>query len=197
MGRVFANGPGYRVQSQVELSQRFLKWHLIPLCLTLSIIRYVSRVKWSHPGKRVAPSPTCRCSSYWKRSLLVTLEYGCQLYLLITILQFKYTVKEFQVLLQKQDDQLELTYSSYVKTQDVTLKTCRRRWMIGRSSEKGSGISVLTARHDDDDEVLLCISNNSIKHESFVYMKIKNQTVLFLKIQFNKSFDKHIQCQSV
>ncbi len=26
---------------------------------------------------------------------------------------------------QNQDDQLELTYSSYVKTQDVTLKTCR------------------------------------------------------------------------
>ena len=28
---------------------------------------------------------------------------------------------------QKQDDQLKPTYSSYVKTQDVTLKTCRRR----------------------------------------------------------------------
>ena len=34
---------------------------------------------------------------------------------------------------QKQDDQPELTYSSYVRTQDVTQKTCRRRWMIGRS----------------------------------------------------------------
>ena len=28
---------------------------------------------------------------------------------------------------QKLDDQLELTYSSYVWTQDVTLKTCQRR----------------------------------------------------------------------
>ena len=28
---------------------------------------------------------------------------------------------------QKQDDQHELTYSNYVRTQDVTLKTCRRR----------------------------------------------------------------------
>ena len=53
---------------------------------------------------------------------------------------------------QKQDDQLELTYSSYVKTQDVTLKTCRRRWVIGRSGERGPGISVLTARHDEDDD---------------------------------------------
>ena len=31
--------------------------YLIHLCLTLSIIRYVSRVKWSNLGKGVAPSP--------------------------------------------------------------------------------------------------------------------------------------------
>ena len=51
---------------------------------------------------------------------------------------------------QKQDDQLELTHGNYVRTQDVTLKTCRKWWMIGRSGEWGSGISVLAARHDDD-----------------------------------------------
>ena len=34
----------------------------------------------------------------------------------------------------------------------VDLKTCQRRWMIGRSSERGSGISVLAARYDDDDD---------------------------------------------
>ena len=28
----------------------------------------------------VAPSPTPRCRSYWKGSLLVALDYGCQLY---------------------------------------------------------------------------------------------------------------------
>ena len=54
---------------------------------------------------------------------------------------------------QKQDDQLEQTYSSYVKIRDVALKTCQRRWTIGRSGERGSGISVLAARHDDDDDV--------------------------------------------
>ena len=53
---------------------------------------------------------------------------------------------------QKQDDQPEHTYSSYVKTRDVTQKTFRRRWMIGRSGERWSGISVLAARHGDDDE---------------------------------------------
>ena len=54
--------------------------HYKPPCLTLSNIRYVSRVKWSNPGKGVAPSPTPRCSSYWKESLLVALDYGRQLY---------------------------------------------------------------------------------------------------------------------
>ena len=51
---------------------------------------------------------------------------------------------------QEWDDQHEPTYSNYVRTQDVTLKTCRRRWMIGRNGERGSGISALAARHDDD-----------------------------------------------
>ena len=49
---------------------------------------------------------------------------------------------------QKQDNQLEHTYSSYVRIRDVALKTCRT---IGRSGERGLGISMLAARHDDDD----------------------------------------------
>ena len=52
---------------------------------------------------------------------------------------------------QKQDDQPEPTYSSSVSIRDVTLKTCRKQWTIGRGGERGSGISVLMARHDDDD----------------------------------------------
>ena len=50
-------------------------------CLTLSIIRYVSRVKWSNPGKGVAPFPTPWCSSYGKGSFQVALNQGRQLYL--------------------------------------------------------------------------------------------------------------------
>ena len=53
---------------------------------------------------------------------------------------------------QKHDDQLERTYSSCVRIRDVTLKTCQRRWTIGKSGERGSGISVLAARHEDDDD---------------------------------------------
>ena len=53
---------------------------------------------------------------------------------------------------QKQDDQLEHTYNNYLRIRDVALKTCRRRWTIGRSGERGLGISVLAARNDDDDD---------------------------------------------
>ena len=57
---------------------------------------------------------------------------------------------------QKQDDQPELTFSSYVRTQDVTQKTSRRRWTIWKSGERWSRISVLAARHDDDDDNAEC-----------------------------------------
>ena len=53
---------------------------------------------------------------------------------------------------QKQDEKLEKTSSSYVKIRDVALKTCQRRWAIGRSGKRASGISVPVARHDDDDD---------------------------------------------
>ena len=51
---------------------------------------------------------------------------------------------------QKQDDQHEHTFSSYVRIWDVALKTCQRRWTIGKSGERGSGISVLVAQDDND-----------------------------------------------
>ena len=51
----------------------------------------------------------------------------------------------------KRDNQLENTYSGYVRIRDVALKTYQKWWMIGRSGERGSGISVLAAQHDDDD----------------------------------------------
>ena len=53
---------------------------------------------------------------------------------------------------QKQDVQLEHRYSIYVKIWDVPLKTCQRWWTIVRSGERGSGISMQAAWHDDDDD---------------------------------------------
>ena len=51
MVRVFANGSG----SHTKESK---KWYLMPPYLTLSIIKYGSRVKWVNPGKGVVPSCT-------------------------------------------------------------------------------------------------------------------------------------------
>ena len=76
MSRVFTNGledlgsiPGWVIPKTQK------KWYLMPPCLTLSNIRYRSRVKWSNLGKGVVPSPTPWCSSY-QRSLRVALDYG-------------------------------------------------------------------------------------------------------------------------
>ena len=41
---------------------------------------------------------------------------------------------------------------------------------------------------------MLCITNNSIKHKSFVYTQLNDQTVLFKKIQF--SISTQFKCQS-
>ena len=72
------------VQSQVKSYQRLKKLYLMPPCLTLSIIRYGSRVKWVNPVKGVTPSAIPWRSSYGKGSLRVTLDYGHQSYFSFT-----------------------------------------------------------------------------------------------------------------
>ena len=71
--RVFANGLRERGLIPVRVIS---KTQIMVLDASLlSIINYVSRVKWSNPGKGVAPSSIHRCSSYLKGKLGVTLEY--------------------------------------------------------------------------------------------------------------------------
>ena len=91
VGRVFANGledlgsiPGLVIPKTLKI---------VLSTSLLSNIRYVSRVKQSNPGQGVAPAPTPQCSSYWKGSLLVALDYGCQLYLLLLY----YICKNFSI----------------------------------------------------------------------------------------------------
>ena len=80
MVRVFANGPGDRDLILGRVIPKTQKWYLMPPCITLSIIRYRSRVKWSNPRKGVTPSPTPWCSTYRKGSLRVTLDYYIYIY---------------------------------------------------------------------------------------------------------------------
>ena len=103
------------VQSQVESHQRLKKWYLIPPCLTLSIIRYRSRVKWCNPGRRVAPSPTPQRRSYWKGSLQVPLNNGHLLYLLYNRLTCNKTPTNNPLLLldklqsSRQDEEMRIS----------------------------------------------------------------------------------------
>ena len=77
---------------------------------------------------------------------------------------------------QKQDDQHEHTFSNYVRIRDVVLKTYLGRWTIGKSGERGSGISVLPARHDDDDDDEIYIYKESKSLGKEKGKKTKKQT---------------------
>ena len=59
-----------------------------------------------------------------------------------------YSYGPLHMAVQKQDDQHEHTFSSCVRIRDAVLRTCLGRWTIGRCGKRGSGISVLPARHD-------------------------------------------------
>ena len=69
-----------RVQSQVKSYQRLKKMVLDTALLNTQHYKVSIKGKMEHPGNGVAPSPTPQCSSYWKGSLQVTLNYGRQLY---------------------------------------------------------------------------------------------------------------------
>ena len=60
VGRVFTNGSGDLGSILGRDTPPTLKMVLV----TSLLIMYVSRVKWSNPGKGVVPSPTPSCSSH-------------------------------------------------------------------------------------------------------------------------------------
>ena len=51
---------------------------------------------------------------------------------------------------ERQDDQLELTCINSVPIRNIAQKTCQKQWMIEKGGERGSGLSVLIVRHEDD-----------------------------------------------
>ena len=84
VGRVFANDPGDLGSIPGRVMPKTLKIVLDTSLLNTQQykVRYVSRVKWTNPGKGVAPFPTHRCCSYGK-GILVALDYDHQLYFLL------------------------------------------------------------------------------------------------------------------
>ena len=100
---------------------------------------------------------------------------------------------------QRQDDQHEHTFRSYVRIRDVVQKTCLRRWTIGKSGERGSGISVLPARHDDDDKYCCYWWGFSVSRKTWIYLRyyytneIKIKQNVHLKIDMIKGdWEKNI-----
>ena len=125
------------VQFQVKSYQRLKKWYLMPPYLILSIIRYGSRVKWSNPGNRVAPSPTPWCGSYRKGSLRVTLDYCQQLFLYKDIILSNIEIKIFGLwkmnFLFFLTIHIDIILENFLNSQFL-LKILKNLWQRGLSS---------------------------------------------------------------
>ena len=96
---------------------------------------------------------------------------------------------------KKQDDQLEPMYNSSVPIQDVAWKTSRERWTIETSGKRGSGRSVLEARHDDDDEIynLNFCNNYQIEESCYNHRQLQSKG---LKIEIKKIIKTSLSPQS-
>ena len=88
----FANGLGDLGSISGRVIPKTQKMVLDATLLNTQHYKERIKVKWSNPGKGVAPSPTPWCSSYRKRSLLVTPNYGRQQLLLLDWLPYQNTL---------------------------------------------------------------------------------------------------------
>ena len=81
VGRLFTNGPGDQgsILGQVILKTK-KKWYLIPPLLNTQYYKVHINDKVEQSRERSSTLPYTQCSSYWKRSLWVTLDYSHQLY---------------------------------------------------------------------------------------------------------------------
>ena len=101
---------------------------------------------WTSPGSNTPQDTNCTATCPLSRKLFKLGEPDMQD---IPGEAEMYSYGSSHMAAQKQDDQHKRTFSSYVRIQVVVLKTCLGRWTIGRSGERGSGISVLPAWYDD------------------------------------------------
>ena len=79
VGRVFINGPGDLGSIPGHVRPKTLNMVLDTYLLNTQQYKVRIKGKVKQFMERSSASPTTRSSSYWKGSLLVALDYGCQL----------------------------------------------------------------------------------------------------------------------
>ena len=141
--------------------EHFSQWTFLPSIIYIYIYIYIHIILIMSCRQHGYPWPSL-ATSLCHSSLLA----GLQIYIpyphIAAVCMFKLVVLYIYIYIyiyigggphgQKQDGQHEHTFSNYVRIRDVVRKTCLRRWTIGKSGERGSGISMLPARHDYDDD---------------------------------------------
>ena len=86
---------------------------------------------------------------------------------------------------QRQDDQLEPICNSSVPIQDVALKTYQKRWTIEKVGSRGSGRSVLTARHDNVSYIfLLSLWVEEYRILYSIFVQCEKQTALLFHFDY-------------
>ena len=95
VGKVFANGLGDLGSISGHIIPKTLKMVLDTSLLNTQQYKVRIKSKVEESRKRVVPSPTPRCSSYWKGSILVALDYSPQLYLLNLLPNKLFVLKNF------------------------------------------------------------------------------------------------------
>ena len=71
---------------------------------------------------------------------------------------------------QRQDDQLETYIQQLCGIQNIALKTPLEQWTIRTGGKRGSGRSVLAARHDEDHDIRGAFNKFS---DFFLYWHLK------------------------
>ena len=109
---------------------------------------------WTSPGDNTPQSSSCTATDHPSRKLSKLDEPDTQHTAgeVETSSWMMYSCGPLHMDEQRQDVQLEPSYSSSVPIRDVALRICRKQWTIGRSGERPSEISVLIAWHEDDDD---------------------------------------------
>ena len=85
VGRVFTSSPGDLGSIPGCVIPKTLKMVLDTSLLNTQQYKVCIKGKVEQSWERSSAFPTPKCSSYWKGSLLVALDYSCQLYLLESI----------------------------------------------------------------------------------------------------------------